>query len=284
MEFIKAAKSFRFGPKPNSAKKRSDFFADRLFHTHTNRILIVFMLITTLKRLFSAPITCWIPGELKRYEKYMTRYCWIKGTYYVNQTYDLNTLSIEAREETLLHYYQWVYVFLMFQAFLFYLPHMLWCFISQKILDYDLINIVDAAIKHDMYSYETNTMLKYLSANFNQHFNYLPRKNDARSDFVGEKLLALKKKVSSKKLIDRKIPKASLTITYILVKQLYLLVALLQIFAMNALLSNKAHSFYGRLFANSFFCKVVEYIKTIVASNQNFVPSILLKYNFHKSF
>lgn len=42
----------------------------------------------------------------------MNRYCWLKGTYYVNQNYDLNTLSIEAREETLLYYYQWVTYFI----------------------------------------------------------------------------------------------------------------------------------------------------------------------------
>ena len=39
-----------------------------------------------------------------------------KGTYYVDQTYDLNQLNIEARNETLLKYYQWIHFFLIFQV------------------------------------------------------------------------------------------------------------------------------------------------------------------------
>jgi hypothetical protein len=92
----------------------------------------------------------------------MHKYCWIKGTYYVDQNYDHNTLSIEARNETMLHYYKWIYVFLAFQAFLFYLPRIIWCFISQKVLDFDLFNIIDAAQKYEQYKYDTRKALKYL--------------------------------------------------------------------------------------------------------------------------
>ena len=257
MEFIKVAKSFRFSPKPNVLSRNIDFFSDRLFHTHTNRLLLVFIILSTFRRLFSSPITCWVPVELKRYEKYMSRYCWIKGTYYVNQSYDLNTFAIEARDESLLHYYQWVYFFLIIQAFLFYLPRILWCFISQKILDYDLYNMVDAAIKHDLYAYDPNTILQYLSSNFNHHFNYLPRKYYKRYAFVSNKLnnnataldgsIVDNRELSCLNKFTRNFEKISLTLTYIMIKIIFLVIALLQIYAMNAFLSNKAYAFYGNL-------------------------------------
>jgi len=255
MEFVNAAKAFRFSPKPKSLSRNSDFFSDRLFHTHTNRILIIFIILSTFKRLFSNPLTCWVPADLKRYEKYMNRYCWIRGTYYVNQSYDLNKLSIEDRDESLLHYYQWVYFFLIIQAFLFYMPRMLWCFITNKLLDYDLYNMVDAAIKHDLYSNDTNIILKYLSANFDHQFKYLPLKNYERFVYVENKINP--NFSSNNESINQIIPtyfdkfawqfkKTFLTLVYIFIKILYLLVSLFQLHAMNSILSNKNYSFYGK--------------------------------------
>jgi hypothetical protein len=262
MEFVNAAKAFRFSPKPNSLSRNNDFFSDRLFHTHTNRILIIFVILSTFKRLFSNPITCWVPADLKRYEKYMNRYCWIRGTYYVNQSYDLNMLSIEARDESLLHYYQWVYFFLIIQAFLFYMPRMLWCFITNKILDYDLYNMVDAAVKHDLYSNDTNIIIKYLSANFDHQFNYLPLKNFERFVYVQNKINP--NFSSNNGSINQIIPtyfdkfawqfkKTFLTLIYISIKMLYLLVSLFQIHAMNSILSIKNYSFYGKKTNNYFY-------------------------------
>lgn len=115
MEFLRAAKSLRFASQRHLSD--NDFFSDRLSHRHTTKIVVVFILLATLKRLFSSPINCWVPAELKRYEKYINRYCWIKGTYYVDQHYDLNAFTVEARSESLLQYYQWVAFFSYFRRF-----------------------------------------------------------------------------------------------------------------------------------------------------------------------
>ena len=141
MDIIKALRSIRVNRRQ---VRDNDFFSDRLCHRHTNFILLIFIAITTLKRLFSSPINCWVPAELKRYEKYMNRYCWVKGTYYINDFNSLDELSFDERHETLLRYYQWVQIIILFQAFLFYLPRILWTFISNKILNYDLFEMVDA--------------------------------------------------------------------------------------------------------------------------------------------
>ncbi len=243
MEFVNAAKAFRFSTKPKSLSRNSDFFSDRLFHTHTNRILIIFIILSTFKRLFSNPITCWVPADLKRYEKYMNRYCWIRGTYYVNQSYDLNTLSIEARDESLLHYYQWVYFFLIIQAFLFYMPRILWCFISHRMLGYDLFNLIDAGMQYEQSGKNPNLILAYINSNLMNKCSHFPMKSnnltsrDYESGFFSGLITG----------ISRKISKSLLTATYILIKTLYIVIAAFQIYMMNAFLSNKAHSFYGKI-------------------------------------
>jgi hypothetical protein len=241
MEFIRTAKKFSIGPK--RFLRDNDYFTDRLSHRHTTQILIVLIVLSTFKRFYQSPITCWVPAELKRYEKYINRYCWIRGTYYVNQSYDLNTLSIEARDESLLHYYQWVYFFLIIQAFLFYVPRILWCFISHRMLGYDLFNLIDAGMQYEQSGKNPNLILAYINSNLMNKCSHFPIKSnnltskDDESSFLSGLITD----------ISRKISKSLLTATYILIKTLYMVIAVFQIYMMNAFLSNKAHSFYGKI-------------------------------------
>jgi innexin len=260
MEFVKVAKKFGFGSQ--RAIRDNDFFSDRLLHRHTTKIILVFILLATFKRFFQSPINCWVPAELRRYERYMNKYCWIRGTYYAEQHYDLNMLSIEARQETLLHYYQWVSFFLIVQAFLFYAPRIIWVFITQRILDYDLFNMVDAAMKHECYSFDQNRLVKYIIANLTQSYESAytierfnkasrvqrlllrntaatarPPSEDGDTQPPAKTLLA-----STQAVLTRNI----LTLTYVTVKLIYLLVAVLQIVLMfDKFLSNSSHTFYG---------------------------------------
>ena len=244
MEFLKAAHVFRFGTARNV--RNNDFFADRLSHRHTTKVLLVFVVLASFKRFFSSPVSCWVPAELRRYEKFINRYCWLKGTYYVDQTYEANTLSIEARAESLLHYYQWIYFFLIFQAFLFYAPRILWHFVSGKLLDYDLVNMVDAAIKHDSYSYNQSKILTYLSATMTHAYGYWTSSAESeRTHRLVADSAAAANQPSAFRTIGRRLSKCVLTFSYVMVKALYLLNAMMQIYMMNALLSSKRHAFYG---------------------------------------
>ena len=171
MDFIKLAKTAKFAT--GRKKRNNDFFVDRLSHRLTTNLLLVFILLATFRRFYSSPINCWVPAELARYGEYMERYCWLKGTYYVDQSYDHNMLSITARNEAVLHYYQWVYLFLCIQAFLFYLPRLIWSTITQKIYDFDLFNMVEAAKKYEVYKTDTRNVLRYLSAGKLFMFLYL---------------------------------------------------------------------------------------------------------------
>lgn len=252
MEIFRAAKKFSFG----SQRKLNDidFFSDRLSHRHTTKIIIVFVILATFKRFYSSPVNCWVPAELKRYEKYINRYCWIRGTYYVEQHYDLNTFNIEAREENLLQYYQWIYFFLLVQAFLFYLPKMLWCFMSSKILDYDLFNMIDAASKHDTYSSDQEKILKYLSSNLLCDYNWLPAEKREIANQVKQLINDLHLKENKNKrrfsftpsLLIKKFSRSFLTLTYITTKLIYLLNAIGQIVLMDMFLSNENNLLYGK--------------------------------------
>jgi hypothetical protein len=250
MEFFKTAHKFRFGS--TRPVRNIDFFSDRISHRHTNTILLIFIVIVTFRRFFGTPVNCWVPAELRRYEKYINRYCWIRGTYYVNQNYDLNVLSIEARDESLLQYYQWVYIFLLIQAFLFYMPKMVWHYMSHRILEYDLPNMVDAAIRHECYPNNQETLINFLCAHLNDEHHWvsadkykLIRQISAK---INHRADAEKPPTNFMELYRqqyRKLKRALLTLTYVLVKVLYLLVAVFQIYLMNAFLSNRKHEFYG---------------------------------------
>ena len=254
MDIFKVAKKFPLGPR--RGLKDNDYFSDRLSHRYTTQIIILFIILATFKRLFQSPITCWVPAELKRYEKYINRYCWIKGTYYVNQSYDLNTLTIEARNESLLHYYQWVYLFLMFQALLFYLPRILWCFISHKLLGYDLFNIIDAGMQYEKSDKQPDLILKYLDSNITSTFKHIPIKLLTRAYLFSKNDEQRKKELDNQpsffldayRQIKAKISNSVLTLTYILIKILYMFVALFQLYMMNTFLSNKSYTIYGKIF------------------------------------
>ena len=162
MEFIKVAKTFHFAALRKV--RNNDFFADRISHKFTTNLLLIFILLSTFRRFYTSPINCWVPAELSRYAQFMQQYCWLKGTYYVDQTYDHNMLSITARNENVLQYYQWVYLFLSIQALLFSLPNIFWSTMTQKIFDYDLVNFVDAARKYEVYNTNRANILKYLKS------------------------------------------------------------------------------------------------------------------------
>jgi hypothetical protein len=65
MEFVKVARKHAFSSVhgvrfKTRGIKDNDYFCDRLSHRHTTRILLVFIMISTLKRFFQTPITCWV--------------------------------------------------------------------------------------------------------------------------------------------------------------------------------------------------------------------------------
>ena len=271
IQLFKRLKFFQI--KSQRATRDNDFFSDRLFHRHTTKFIVIAIILSTFKRFFSGPIHCWIPAELKRYQKYMQNYCWLKGTFYVSQSYDLNLLTIEARDEQLLRYYQWVIFFLCIQAFLFYLPRLLWYLLSFYALDYDLFNMVDAAMRYEIYSNDNKKILDYLTANLVHNYDTSPmsakrarnlemlekihaqvdkstslKKDHDPSYMLGPNLDRLVRQINNLnplRLMLFRLRQRLLTISYVICKLSYLAIALLQLHLMDRFLSNDVNKFYG---------------------------------------
>jgi len=270
MDIIRLFRSFgRFSKRQI---RDNDFFSDRICHRHTTLLISVFVALATFRRFFSAPINCWIPAELRRYEKYITKYCWLKGTYYVHDFYTLEDINTNQRSETLLYYYQWVPLFLLFQAFLFYFPRIIWSFISEKILNYDIFDMVDAAVKYDQYGQDTNRVFKFLASNLLQEYeSHVPIRRVQINQIARQKLRTfslngdeneteaqnkltddnrwhlqnIKHSVDALKAFKLSLRRSLLMFTYAFVKLMYLIVALLQLYLIDVFLSNSKYRFYG---------------------------------------
>ncbi|UJR35175.1 hypothetical protein I4U23_027942 [Adineta vaga] len=111
----------------NIRAKADDFLIDRLSYKFTAGILCLFAILCGVKTSYTVPIICWIPAQLKRYEKAITAYCYANNTYYIPDNRRVPT-AINERYESLIIYYQWLPWILGAQALLFYIPKFIWFF------------------------------------------------------------------------------------------------------------------------------------------------------------
>jgi hypothetical protein len=106
----------------NVRAKANDFLVDRLSYKFTVGILCLFAVLCGLKTSYAVPIICWIPAQLRRYERAITAYCYANNTYYVPDDRRIPSTANE-RYEALIIYYQWlVRTFFLFERmkFLFF--------------------------------------------------------------------------------------------------------------------------------------------------------------------
>ncbi|GFN83747.1 hypothetical protein PoB_001025300 [Plakobranchus ocellatus] len=103
-----------------------DDWADRLNHLWTVIILAVFAVFISGGQYVGNPIECWCPAHFTgTFVAYTKSYCWVKNTYYIPMDNPIPTHR-EHRDSEELTYYQWVPIILMFMAFLFKLPALVW--------------------------------------------------------------------------------------------------------------------------------------------------------------
>jgi hypothetical protein len=91
----------------NVRAKANDFLIDRLSYKFTVGILCLFAVLCGIKTSYAVPIICWIPAQLRRYEKAITAYCYANNTYYVPDDRRVPSTANE-RYEALIIYYQWL--------------------------------------------------------------------------------------------------------------------------------------------------------------------------------
>ncbi|CAF3687259.1 unnamed protein product [Rotaria socialis] len=126
MELIRLADRFSgFLSIANVRAKANDFIVDRLSYKFTSGILCAFAFFCGVRSIYTVPIICWIPAQLRRYERAITAYCYANNTYYVPDDRRVPSTANE-RYDSLIIYYQWLPWILAVQAFFFYLPKLVW--------------------------------------------------------------------------------------------------------------------------------------------------------------
>jgi hypothetical protein len=115
-------------------------FTDRLNYCYTTTTLIVASVFISGWSFVGQPIQCWFPAYYRGWwMEYTLDYCFVQNTYFVAFTdvktdnyFDIANHIVPIpqnhtdRDDRQIGYYQWVPFVLAFQALLFYLPVVLW--------------------------------------------------------------------------------------------------------------------------------------------------------------
>lgn len=115
-------------------------FSDRLSYCYSTSLLVVLSAFISGWSFVGTPIQCWFPAYYKGWWiEYALDYCYVQNTYFIPFTdvkpenfWDITEhivpipKNITEREEKLIGYYQWVPFILALQAVLFYLPVVIW--------------------------------------------------------------------------------------------------------------------------------------------------------------
>ncbi|CAI5454789.1 unnamed protein product [Caenorhabditis angaria] len=104
----------------------SNDLIDRINYQYTSTILGFSAVMMAASQYIGKPIQCWVPAQFTRmWEKYAETYCFIKGTYFLPNDTLANDYYFD-KDATRVGYYQWIPMVLFFQAFLFFLPSIIW--------------------------------------------------------------------------------------------------------------------------------------------------------------
>ncbi|XP_041374680.1 innexin unc-9-like [Gigantopelta aegis] len=102
---------------------------DQLHHVVIVSLLLGMSLLVGASQFVGDPVRCWIPKEYStdddHFTDYVNSYCFITPMYHF-PTYEPIPTSRAEREKTEIGFYRWVVVMFLFQALLFYGPHMMW--------------------------------------------------------------------------------------------------------------------------------------------------------------
>lgn len=160
-----------------------DDWVDRLNHLYTVILLVIFAVFISGGQYVGNPIECWTPAHFTgAFVAYTKSYCWVKNTYYIPMG---DTIPVEhvRRDSEELTYYQWVPIILMFMAFLFKFPCLVWrMFNGGSAINLDKIVTMTSATqigagekRRETINHIAQYMDRWLEAHRQYHFNALIR-------------------------------------------------------------------------------------------------------------
>lgn len=206
----------------------ADSYSDQLNCRYTVFLLSLFTLLASARVYIDEPISCFCPAEFSSSQvAFAKKVCWTTNTFHIPIDTELTQES--RRSAPIISYYQWMALVFSLQGFLFYLPRPLWRILNKK-SGLAVNTITDAAIecqRHRDDKFENN--VRYMSQRMTQFLTGLSRRRQAAG---------LCKK------FGLSIYGSYLTIVYLVIKVLYVVNVIGQLFLLNTFLGTDYH-LYG---------------------------------------
>ncbi|CAD5215400.1 unnamed protein product [Bursaphelenchus okinawaensis] len=208
-----------------------DDIIDKLNYYYTSTIIIVFAILVTGKQYVGHPIQCWVPATFTEpMEQYTENYCWVQNTYFLPLG-EFIPFEKAERENRQIGYYQWVPFILALEAVFFYVPTLVWRFLTWQ-TGIHVQSLVNMACESRVLDYESRQRaLQTIATNV-------------------QECLHIKNQLGTKKLkllnifICTRSSGAAVTTLYIATKALYTINVFAQIMLLNTFLGAR-DKFYG---------------------------------------
>lgn len=192
--------------------------------------------------LFIQTFDCIFICGFRVLQEYVNDICWVSNTYYIPLDKKVPKLDQERRQNEL-RYYQWIPFILLFQAFCFYFPHLVWRSLSRR-SGIDVRDIIDAAINYKSVDTATkddqhkNELMEYIVEAIDKYADDPRRQADERGTNFTFKRLFMTICIFLGKYLGN-----YLIIVYFTTKALFIMNAVCQIFLLNLFLGQDFHLF-----------------------------------------
>jgi len=225
-------------------------------------ITVCFAFLVSTKQFVGRPIHCWCPAEFtESHVDYTNSICWVSNTFYLPMTRVIPSQRFDGQHELLpamsahsseihyaeqpdlrqqrISYYQWVPLILIFQSVLSFVPCQVWRFLNRR-SGINLSTLMDAAHVSSEASYLEirEKAIRYI---VNQMDRYLLAQRDYRTGccvrikhFIAKICCVVGGRLYGNYLIS----------AYLMIKGIYVINAVGQLFLLDALLVNDYH-LYG---------------------------------------
>lgn len=216
--------------------RNDDDLIDRMNHQYSVIFLFLFTVIISTSQYVGDPIHCWTPGHFtSNHNDYTNRVCWISYTYSIPR----NTLVGQSDLKSVINYYQWVPLVMLLQAFLFYLPCLMWRVFSER-SGININNLVEAAdtIQNALYPERRDKTIKYMIRHLDHYLDY-------QREYQGGCCGGVRRFLARKMCLICGNRQGNYLLTlYLITKVLYLVNLFSQLFMLNAFLGSDYH-LYG---------------------------------------
>jgi hypothetical protein len=213
-----------------------DDFLDRLSRQHTCALLVLMSVVVSLRQYLGDPVHCWCPEQCaSNHETYANLYCWVEDTYYV-PFWEPMVQPQEPR--AMISYYQWTPLIFLFQAILFFAPCVLWRLLNRR-SGINISRIMEAAISSQgaVYSENREKTLRYAVLLLDRYL--MAQRNSKRGCFSRFKHLVSKHCIF---MCTRNYGNY-LVCCYVLIKLIYTVNAVAQLFLLDIVLGYDYHLF-----------------------------------------